>query len=146
ELVGLTKLDEPITDAERGMYAKIEAQRHTLPAAVAIGLLDKQVPVAKVDLKEGARWVTGDELEKLKQTPGYAGHSNLWQNNDRRGLAAGELREKQGLATHLVADEANLRAQLKLPDPPTDAAFTGQWRAIRIDLNGPITVGLVAQA
>ncbi len=56
ELVGLAKLDQPITDADRGMYAKIESQRRTLPAAVAIGLLDKNVPVAKVELKEGSRW------------------------------------------------------------------------------------------
>ena len=146
ELVGLAKLDQPITDAERGMYAKIESQRHTLPAAVAIGLLDKNVPVAKVELKEGSRWATGDELEELKQAPGYAGHTNLWQNNDPRAITAQDLREKHGFATHLVTDEANLRAQLKLSDLSSDAAFTGEWRAIRIDLNGPINVALVSQA
>lgn len=146
ELVGLAKLDQPITDAERSMYAKIEGQRHTLPAAVALGLLDANMPVAKVELKEGSRWATGDELDELKQSPGYAGHTNLWQNNDPRSITAQDLREKYGFATHIVSDEANLRAQLKLSDLSTDAAFTGEWRAIRIDLNGPINVALVAQA
>jgi membrane-bound ClpP family serine protease len=145
ELAAIGAAEQPITAAERGLYAEIEAQRHTLPAAVALGLLDPSISVAKVDLKDGAKWMTGEELDAVRESPAYAGHTTLWPNNDPHVLSAAELRQ-HGFATHVASDKENLRALLKLSALSNDPAFRGDWRAIRIELAGPMNAALVTQA
>jgi membrane-bound ClpP family serine protease len=145
EIVAISRPEQPVTDAEREMYAKIEGQRRTLPAVVALALVDPSINAVKVELKDGARWMTSVEAEAAKKNEVVSSVTNLWQNNDPRVLTASQLRE-YGFATHVADDAAKLRALLKLSDLSADTAFAGEWRPIRVDLNGPIGETLVTQA
>jgi membrane-bound ClpP family serine protease len=144
ELAALATPDQPIADAERGMYAKIEGQRHTLPAVVALALLDPTITPVKVE-RDGGRWVTAAEAEDMRQDGRPLVITNLWPNNDPRVLSADTLR-KHLFASHVAQEEKDLAALLKLSDLTSDAAFAGDWRPIRVELSGPINAAVVAQA
>ena len=62
--IGEANADEPmITDAIRGQYAEIAARRHSIPTALALGMLDPQLEVWQVETETSTEFVLTENLE-----------------------------------------------------------------------------------
>lgn len=130
---------------EREAYVDIHAQRQTLPAAIAMGMLDPQLEVYRAKLKSGTAWILSDELESVRDEPGFSGYDTVIKRGEVGSFTADELRTKFGFISRVVSDRADLAAALKLSRLVDDPSVGGQWRAIRVDLIGPINARRVTE-
>ena len=60
--------EEPIDPTVRSGYQEIANRRKTIPAQVALGMLDKNVEVLKVETEVSPEFVLRSELEEFKKT------------------------------------------------------------------------------
>lgn len=130
-----------IDDTLRRAYTEIAERRRTIPAAIALGLLDKSLAVSKVILVEnkGVRYETAEELQRLRDAGSISQVETLFQPGDPHVLSGAKMREL-GLATHLASDRRGLAAALQVPLTALRQDLTPEegWKAIRVDLHGPI--------
>ena len=129
----------PIGNVEREAYADIYAQRQTWPAALALAMLDPCYEVYRSYVQGASRWVLGDELESLKEEPGFTGFETVVKQGRLAEFSADELRSKFAIISRKVADRADLASALKLQELTDDPTIAAQWRALRVDLRGGIT-------
>jgi membrane-bound ClpP family serine protease len=136
-----------IDDVARQGYEWVYSQRNTLPAAVAMGIIDPKLQVYRAKLKDGTRWFLADKLEEVKQDPSYFGHDTIIDSKkgEPAQFAAEELRTKYEFISRVVADRADLATALKLAKLSDDPSLGGKWNAIRVDLDGPIDAHHVSQ-
>ena len=139
---GAAGLGETHVDAlMRTSYAEIADRRRTVPAAVAIGMVDKDAAVSKVALIDGStRFVLDDELKRLQESGGVSAVESIVAAGDLAKFTGRELRLDYGFASHLASDRNELLAALNLPPQALAAneAAAGEWRAIRVDVHGPV--------
>jgi len=130
-----------IDDTLRRAYTEIAERRRTVPPAIALGLLDKSLPISKVVLVENkaVRYETAAELQKLRDSGAVSQEETLFQPGDPHVLSGAKMRE-MGLASHLASDRRGLAAALQIPLTALRNDLTPEegWKAIRVDLNGPI--------
>src|SRR4029079_12283166 len=71
DTIGRARQDEPAEEAidptVRSGYSEIANRRRTVPAAVALAMLDKNVEVLKVETGVSPEFVLRSELEELKK-------------------------------------------------------------------------------
>jgi membrane-bound ClpP family serine protease len=142
---GNAGVDESSVDATvRRVYTDIANRRRTVPAAVALGLLDKRQQVYVVD---GNRYVLGDELEQLKRSGAVAEIETIIPEGEVGNFTGNDMQKKYRFASHLVADRAELAQVLGLPPSAVerDASFGGAWHGVRVNLNGPINERVTSQ-
>lgn len=139
--------DESSIDATlRRGYTEIAERRRTVPAAIALGLLDKDLTVSKVTtLSGGVRYELPEDLAALKAKGDVTAEETIFQAGDPHVLSGAEMRFELGLASHLAEDRRALAAALEIP---VDALVRQQapqegWKPVRIDLDGPIHSKLV---
>ena len=66
--IGDAGIDEQvISPFMRSGYAEVAESRRTIPLAIALGMLDRELKVLKVTTDTGTDYVLSDALEKLKQ-------------------------------------------------------------------------------
>jgi len=135
-----------IRPAERGAYTEIAESRRTIPPAVALWLLDPSLDVLKVQtLEEGTEFLTREEFDarNLAATP-----RRLGDLVDTPGRFTGEEARGLGFVSHLPKTPADVADKLELPRDAMneDPSLVGDWRAVRVDLNGRITSEMVRQA
>ena len=137
---------EPYIDptVRRG-YRETAERRRTVPVAVALGMLDKELTVHQVQTLEGVRYVLDDDLEELKQQTTVSSTQSLIPPGDMGRFTGRELRLKYGFASHLASDRKELAAALNIParDIEQDPSLGGKWLPVRIDVNGPINAKAV---
>jgi membrane-bound serine protease (ClpP class) len=125
----------------RGSYVEIAQRHRTVPAAIAQGLLDKALAVSKVTLVEnkGVRYETADDVKKLREQGAVSVEETIFEPGQRHSLSGPKMREL-GFATHLAEDRRALAAALQLPVGLVERDVTPEegWRAIRVDLRGPV--------
>jgi membrane-bound ClpP family serine protease len=130
-----------IDDTLRRAYTEIAERRRTVPAAIALGLLDKDLAVSKVILVENkaVRFETAGELQKLREKGAVAQEETLFQPGDPHVLSGARMREL-GLASHVASDRRALAGALQIPLTALRQDMTPEdgWKAIRVDLHGPI--------
>jgi membrane-bound ClpP family serine protease len=139
--LGAAGIDEKSIDATlRGGYSEIAERRRTVPAAIALGMLDKSLAVYKVTTLEGVRYETAESLEKLRQDGVVSKEETIFQPGDHHVLTGQEMRSGFGFASHLASDRRELAAALQLPlkTLQQDLAPEKGWKPIRIDLAGPV--------
>jgi len=142
---GNAGIDEVSIDATvRRVYTDIANRRRTVPAAVALGLLDKRQQVYVVD---GNRYVLGDELEQLKRQGAVAEIETIIPEGEVGNFTGNDMQKKYRFASHLVADRAELAQVLGLPPSAVerDSSFGGAWRGVRVNLSGPVNERLTGQ-
>ena len=139
--IGAAGHDEPsLDDTLRGGYTEIAERRRTMPAAIALGLLDKDLAVFKVTTQDGVRYETGENLAKLRQEGVVTKEETIFQPGEPHTLSGAQMRFALGIASHLAEDRRSLAAALQLPV----AALQQQqipdegWRPIRINLSSPV--------
>ena len=121
-------------------YSEIAEQRRTIPVAVVLGMLDKELAVYKVQTLDGVRYVLQDELEELQRTATVSSVESIIPPGDLGRFTGRDLRLKFGFASHLAKDREELAAALQLPARAIeeDPSLGGAWTAMRVDVRGPI--------
>jgi membrane-bound ClpP family serine protease len=138
--IGAAGIDEKtITPTLRSAYSEIAGRRRTVPATLALGMLDPALEVLQVQTEVGTEFVTPDDLEKLKKkhttkqpvVVKRAGEPAEFSGSDARRLS---------FASYLAANRAELVKALDMPAGAVedDPSLESGWRAVRVDLKGPI--------
>jgi len=137
--------EEHVDDTMRSAYRDIAERRRTIPAPVAVSMLDGAATAYKVTTLEGVRYVTQEELGQLQQSGAVSSVETLMPAGEPTRLTGNELRLEHGFVSHLAADHHALLGALNLPPGALqqDPSLGGQWRPIRIDVNGPINAKAV---
>lgn len=145
--IGAAGIDEKtITPTLRSAYTEIANRRRTVPATLALGMLDPSLDILQVETEVNQEFVTPEGLEKLKKE-----HTTKEPVVVKR---AGELGEFSGsearrlsVASYLAADRRELVKALDLPPAAVedDPSLLGGWRPVRVDLKGPIRDETVRQ-
>ncbi len=138
--------EEPIDPTVRSGYAEIANRRRTIPAQVALGMLDKNVEVLKVETELSPEFILSDELDALKQKHTIQNEQVLSRPGQFAEFTGREAREL-GFVKYLAADRNALARALSLR--PTmledDPSLAGDWRPVRIPIKGPITTQLASR-
>lgn len=148
--IGEAGIDEPAEEAiDRTLlagYQEIANRRRTIPGEVALGMLDKNVEVLRVETEVSPEFVLRSELEELKKKRTIQSEKILSRAGRLAEFSGREAREL-GFVKYLAADRAALARALSLPPNSLadDPSLAGEWRAARILLKGPINGLLVSR-
>jgi membrane-bound ClpP family serine protease len=149
-VIGEAGLDEPpeeMTDPTvRSGYREIANRRRTIPAEVALAMLDKSLELLKVEIEVSPEFVLRQDLEALKAKHTIQSEQVLSPPGQFALFNGREAREL-GFVKYLAADRAALARALSLPPEALedDPSLSGAWRPVRVALEGPITTSLVSR-
>lgn len=142
--IGDAGADEPKGRAMRRAvveaYREIADARRTLPASVAVAMVDPSVELLKVESETGEHFVLSTEMDEFR-----AGHEVL---SEETLAAAGSLarftgREgrRYGFVKYLASDKTGLAKALgtSIEALEEDDSLATSWRPAVIDIQGPIT-------
>ena len=135
-----------VMQTHRAAYREIAARRGTIPPAVALGMLDADLTVYRLEMIDGGtRYALGDELETLR--PQAASEQEIIKAGEFGRFPGRELRLRFGFVSHLVRDQKELAVALKLSPGALrqDPSLGGQWRGILLEVEGRIENGLVTR-
>ena len=147
--IGDAGVDEPAQEAVDATvlsgYRQIADRRRTVPTAVAIGMLDRQAQVLKVETEASTEFVLARDLPELKGKHTVVSEQVLIPAG-QLGVFSGRTARELGFVKFLAADPTALAKALGLPATAIedDPSRGGQWHAVRVPVQGPITP-LVAQ-
>jgi membrane-bound ClpP family serine protease len=146
--IGAAGIDETtITPPLRSAYTEIANRRRTVPAIVALGMLDPALEVLQVETEVGSEFVAPEGLAKLKQERSVK-QPVVVKRSGERGEFSGSEARRWGFARYLAGDRRELVKALGLPPIAVedDPSLEGGWRAVRVDLKGPLRSESVRQA
>ncbi len=147
--MGAAGIDEKtITPTLRSAYSEIAGRRRTVPVSVALGMLDPALEVLQVESdKMTSEFVTPEELKELKKQHTTKEPVTVKRAGEVSEFSGAEAR-RWGWAKYLAADRKGLLRALDLPSTAVedDPSLEGGWRAVRVDLKGPIRAESVRQA
>ena len=142
-VLGPANADEPfVDDAMRAAYREVALRRKTVPAAVAVGLLDPAARVVRVSTEDGEQVVEAAELPRLRETIAVLETEELGpvplEITGRRGRAL-------GLVARLGSTPAELARSLGIDEKALqiDPAAVGGWQPAVVAMSGPITADSV---
>ena len=146
--IGAAGIDEKVLSPPvRSSYAEIAGRRRTVPVVIALGMLDPALEVLQVETEVDRQYVTPEGLEKLKKEHATKEPVVVKRAGEQCEFSGVEAR-RFGLAKYLAADRRDVAKALELP--PTaiedDPSLDGGWRAVRVDLKGPIRADSVDKA
>ena len=140
-------------DAARGIdsktvsaYQQFAATRRTVPEAVALGMLDRRMQVLKVETDQGVEFVLDDELEALKRNHTVVSQEPLAPAGSMVTFSGRDGRE-YGFVKLLASDRDALARGLAVAPHAVieDRSLVGDWRAVMLSIEGPITPRTVRQ-
>jgi membrane-bound serine protease (ClpP class) len=147
---GEAGIDEP---GEEGIdptilsgYREIANRRRTIPAEVALGMLDKNVEVLKVETEISPEFVLATELDALKAKHTVQSEKVL-KRPGQLALFSGREARELGFVKYLAADRDALAKALSLPttELEDDPSLVGDWRPVQIAVKGPINAAMIAR-
>jgi membrane-bound ClpP family serine protease len=146
--IGSAGVDEKtLTPTMRSAYSEIAGRRRTVPVVVALGMLDPALEVLQVETEVDQEYVTPDELTQLKKEHTTKEPVVVKRAGEQAEFSGAEAR-RWGVARYLAADRRDVAKALELP--PTaieeDPSLDGKWKAVRVDLKGPILADSVDKA
>jgi membrane-bound serine protease (ClpP class) len=136
-----TTIDPPTRDA----YKQIADAHKVIPAAVALGMLDKELKVLKVVTETDTEFILSTELDELKK---HRGVKTVEELTPTPGLYSGRRgRSELGFVSYLANDRAEVARALDLPAEAVrdDPSNYGGWRPVQIPVRGVITTALVTE-
>ena len=138
--IGDAGIDETVIGPTvRSGYKEIADARSTIPVAIALGMLDRDIKVLKVTTEVGTEYVLEDQLDDLKKRRVVQQVEEL---KPRPLLVDGRrARQELGFVSYLADDRADLARALKVPENSLqdNPALAGGWRPVQVDLKRPIT-------
>lgn len=145
--VGAAGIDEPrVEPTIRQGYEEIANRRRTIPAAVAISMLDKNAKLLQLKTADGQQFALQGELEQIQRNTVVTSTTTIVPEGQFGLFDGAQMVRQFGLATHIAADRPALAKALNvLPDQLTEnATLAGEIKAVRIPIDGPIN-GSVAK-
>jgi membrane-bound ClpP family serine protease len=145
--LGPAGVDETvITPTILAGYKEIASRRKAVPEAVALKLVDLSKDLIKADTDVGDVYLASDALAELKRRR-TVGSTKVLIRAEQPGRFSGRELRQMGFASHLAANRNELAASLDLPPEALveDPLLSGELRAVRIDLKGPITASKVSE-
>jgi membrane-bound serine protease (ClpP class) len=143
---GKAGVDELFIDAtQRSGYQEIAQRRRTVPAAVALGMLDPALIVYQAETLDGVRYVLDHELQELQKNAVVRSMKKLVAEGELGHFSGSSLRLEHAFASHLARDRRELATVLGFSPQSIDEDPTllADRRALRIDLTGPIKADTV---
>ena len=137
-----------ITPPIHAAYREIANRRKTIPAEVALGLVDPALEIWKVETEVSREYVTRQGLEELrKRRTVQADEQPLFAAGQPGRLSGREARDLD-FVSYLATDRTEVAKALNLPpeDVKEDPSLSGDWRAVRVDIKGPVNSEMVNQA
>jgi membrane-bound serine protease (ClpP class) len=149
-VIGEAGLDEPAeqtTDPTvRSGYREIANRRRTIPAEVALAMLDKNVELLKVETEVSPEYILAEDLDALKQKHSITSQKVL-SPAGQFALFKGSEARSEGFAKYLADDRTALARALSIPakELEDDPSLLGGWRPVEVAVSGPITDILVSR-
>lgn len=146
--IGAAGIDEKVlTPALRIAYSDIAGRFRTVPAVVALGMLDPAIEVLQVTTEDDKQYVMPEGLEKLKKEHATKEPVVVKRAGEVGDFSGADAR-RWGFARYLAADRREVARALELPATALedDPSLESGWRAVRVDLRGPIRAESVRMA
>jgi membrane-bound serine protease (ClpP class) len=130
--------EESASVGVRAHYREIADSRRTIPASIAVGMLDPSLGVFRLTTDKGARFVLEEELAPLREDPSVESIDTVMASGGSGRISGRDLRLKWSLISQLVEDPADLpeilgvRAAELEPDPSLAAG----WKPVRLEIHG----------
>lgn len=150
-VIGEAGIDEPAeqrTDPTvRSGYREIANRRRTIPPEAALAMLDKNLELLRVETEVSTEYILKEDLPKLKERHTIKSQEVLSPPGQFAEFTGTDARN-YGFAKYKAADRAALARALSLPPEALedDPSLAGEWRPVRVSLDGPITTRTVSQA
>ena len=121
-------------------YKQIADRRRTIPSQVALGMIDKDVEVLKVETDVSPEYVLRGDLDELKKNHTIQSETVLKQPGEL-GLFSGRQGRELGFVKYLAADRDTLAKALSLPREvlEDDPSGGGDWKPLLVRIRGPVS-------
>lgn len=121
-------------------YTEVANSRRTVPVDLAIGMLNRDVEVVAAETETGREFVLASELPQLAEKRAVLSTEVIKPAGEPAIFSGREGREL-GFVTYLAEDHAAVARALGLPRNAmeVDPSAGGEWRAVRVNVQGPIT-------
>jgi membrane-bound serine protease (ClpP class) len=138
--------EEPIDPTIRSGYREIANRRRTIPGEVALGMLDKNVEVLKVETEVSPVFVLSTELDELRKKHTIQSQRVLSRAGQLAQFSGREAREL-GFVKYLAPDRNALAKALSLPQSALedDPSLWSDWHPVLIKVKGPMNSQLVTR-
>jgi membrane-bound ClpP family serine protease len=141
--------EETIGPALRDQYWEIASRRRkSIPKAIVLGMLDPALEVWQIETEVSREFVLGDELEQRREERAFRVPEQPLKPAGEPGRFSAEQAKSVGIENaYVAADRLALMRALGLPRSAAleDLSGEGGWRAVRVDVRGPMTDKLAAQ-
>ena len=147
--IGSAGIDEPsLTDAKRIAYEEIADRRKDVPGEVAMALVDKDLEVLKVETEQSTEYVTREGLEELRKQRSVQGEPEVLIPAGQPAEFSGREARQHGFIDYLAEDFLAVARALDLEPKAIqlDPSLGDEWRAVRVDLVGPINAKVADDA
>jgi membrane-bound serine protease (ClpP class) len=135
-----------IKPSVRSAYIEIANSRKTVPADVALKMLDPAVDLRLVETDVSREFVRADRLPELRKSKSFAKEETLI-GPGKPGIFTGQRARELDLVSYLANDRQAVAKALGLPTSAVeeDLALSGAIRPVRIAVKGPISEALTDQ-
>lgn len=135
-----------IKPSVRSAYIEIANSRKTVPADVALKMLDLAIDLRLVETDVSREFVRADRLPELRKAKSIAKEESLIPAG-KPGIFSGERARELGFVSYLANDRQAVAKALGLPASAVeeDLALSGAVRPVRIAIKGPISAALTDQ-
>jgi membrane-bound ClpP family serine protease len=139
--------EESISPGKRSMYVDIANRRRTIPADLALGMLDKELEVWEVETDVAREFVESSRLEELRKQKTFQLPPKPLIPKGEMGLFSGREARTLDIADYLAADRHAVAKALELPRDAVedDPSADGAWITMQVQLKGPITPQMISQ-
>jgi len=134
--------EKEISKTLRTAYQEIASKRRTVPAQVALGMLDKSHEVFKVKTDAGIEFADAARLAELNRSHRVLSEDRIKAPGEAWQFTGTEGRD-MGVVSLLAEEQRDVARGLELsPDIiQGDPSGGAPWHAVRIDIRGPIRPG-----
>ncbi|MGO8745710.1 MAG: NfeD family protein [Thermoguttaceae bacterium] len=138
--------EETITPTIREAYKEMAGRRHRVPEEIALKLVDRSRELLKVETDLGIEYVTPAEIKELSKRRTIVKKTVMFPAGEEARFSGTEARDI--FVNYLANSRVEAAEALELPPESLreDAAAFGQWRAVRIDIKGPIRRDVIEKA
>jgi membrane-bound serine protease (ClpP class) len=138
--------DAVIEPSVRSAYAEVAKRRMSIPSDVALAMLDPATKLVMVETDVSREFVLDSRLEELRKQKAF-GEPKVIKPAGQPGVFTGTQAWELGFVKSLADDRAGVAKALGLPRAAIeeDPSLEGDWRAVRVDIKGPINDAMVKQ-
>lgn len=140
--------EEGVVDpVRRSGYNVIFERRRTIPLAIALGMLDRQLVVYRVETDAGRDFVLADDLPEFRKTHLVKGEPTTIVQRGQFGEFTGTEGRNLGFVKFLPRSREHLASELELSADmlEEDPSLGDAWRALLVRIDGPISDQLASK-